>query len=270
MARISCRPSIPGMPMSATSTSRQLRAIASSASGRSRQSSPSRRRLPAPFAADSANPARRRPPARERHRAAARRRAPARRGRRADVRAIRRCRCWLVDDHQRQRHRERRAVPGPSLDAGNRAAVELGQLLGDRQARARGRRARARRSRRAWRKRSKTNGRKSAAMPRPVSLTVTSTCELTRARRSCTLPPRGVNLIAFDSRFQTICCSRSASPDTGVVQRVDHRFDAHALGIRRRHDRGARVVQDRRQVHRLDIQAQTARRRSARRRARPR
>ena len=54
-------------------------------------------------------------------------------------------------------------------------------------------------------------------MPRPVSLTVTSTCEFTRDSRNCTLPPRGVNLIALDSRFQTICCRRSASPDTGAV-----------------------------------------------------
>ena len=30
--------------------------------------------------------------------------------------------------------------------------------------------------------------------------------------RTVTRPSRGVNLIAFDSRFQTICCSRSASP----------------------------------------------------------
>ena len=42
-------------------------------------------------------------------------------------------------------------------------------------ARGRGRPARAKTSRRACRNRSKTNGRKSGAMPRPVSLTVSST-----------------------------------------------------------------------------------------------
>ena len=54
-------------------------------------------------------------------------------------------------------------------------------------------------------------------MPAPVSLTVISTCESTRARRNWTFPPRGVNLIAFDSRFQTICWRRSASPITAAA-----------------------------------------------------
>ncbi len=54
-------------------------------------------------------------------------------------------------------------------------------------------------------------------MPHPVSLTVISTCQFTRAIRSCTLPSRGVNLIALESRVQTICCSRSGPPDMGDV-----------------------------------------------------
>ena len=46
-------------------------------------------------------------------------------------------------------------------------------------------------------------------MPWPVSLTTSSTRESTRCERTCTRPPRGVNLTAFDSRFHTTCCSRS-------------------------------------------------------------
>ena len=64
----------------------------------------------------------------------------------------------------------------------------------------------------AWRKRSKTCGRKSLSMPWPVSLTVSS-MSLPR-RFSCTLvaPPLGVNFMALLARFQTTCCSRSGSP----------------------------------------------------------
>ena len=57
--------------------------------------------------------------------------------------------------------------------------------------------------------------------------------ELTRSRRSCTCPPRGVNFTAFDSRFHTTCWSRSGSPDTGATVGLDERFDGDALGVRR-------------------------------------
>ena len=98
-------------------------------------------------------------------------------------------RALRVHDHQRQPHAERRALSSPGargVARCRRAARRCG-------ARSRAR-ARARRSSRvvpasAWRKRSKTCGRKSGRMPMPVSLTTISTCELTRSSRTCTRPP---------------------------------------------------------------------------------
>ena len=49
----------------------------------------------------------------------------------------------------------------------------------------------------------------------PVSATLISMCEFTRSSRTCTLPSLGVNLMAFDSRFQITCWSRSGSPKIG-------------------------------------------------------
>ena len=43
-------------------------------------------------------------------------------------------------------------------------------------------------------------------------------CEFTRSSRTCTRPPFGVNFTAFDSRFQTTCCRRSGSPETGPTR----------------------------------------------------
>ena len=51
----------------------------------------------------------------------------------------------------------------------------------------------------------------------PVSLTATSTWELTRSSRTWTLPPRFVNLTAFERRFHITCCRRSGSPEIGVA-----------------------------------------------------
>jgi hypothetical protein len=51
----------------------------------------------------------------------------------------------------------------------------------------------------------------------PVSLTATSTCELTRSRRTWILPPLLVNFTAFDSRFHITCCRRSGSPAMGAA-----------------------------------------------------
>ena len=66
----------------------------------------------------------------------------------------------------------------------------------------------------AWRKRSKMKGRNSAAMPSPVSVTWICAWPSVRARRISTRPPAEVNLIALESRFHTICCSRPASPES--------------------------------------------------------
>ena len=67
----------------------------------------------------------------------------------------------------------------------------------------------------ACRKRSKTLGKNSDLMPIPESATVISTWEFTRSSRTSTLPSLGVNLIALVSKFQTICCKRVGSPETG-------------------------------------------------------
>ncbi len=68
----------------------------------------------------------------------------------------------------------------------------------------------------AWRKRSKTCGRKLWEIPAPVSRTVITTCDCSRASRSSTRPSRGVNLTALASRFPMICCRRSGSPQNSA------------------------------------------------------
>ena len=52
-------------------------------------------------------------------------------------------------------------------------------------------------------------------MPMPVSMTLISTCELTRSSKTWTWPPLGVNLTALERRFQTTCWRRAGSPVTG-------------------------------------------------------
>jgi hypothetical protein len=52
-------------------------------------------------------------------------------------------------------------------------------------------------------------------MPAPLSSTLISMQEPTRDSVTATRPPRGVNLIAFDSRFQMTCCRRLGSPEIG-------------------------------------------------------
>ena len=63
---------------------------------------------------------------------------------------------------------------------------------------------------------------------------VISMCELDPLEhRRATVPPFGVNLIALTSRFQTTCCSRFGSPETGPAMgsRIS---EADALGFGRR------------------------------------
>ena len=96
-------------------------------------------------------------------------------------------------------------------------------------------------------------------MPTPVSLTASSTCELTRSSRTWTRPPRPVNLTALVSRFHSTCCRRSGSPEIGPTPGIEDGLDADALGIRGRLHRRDRVVDDHRQLHRLDVQADLAR-----------
>jgi hypothetical protein len=66
-----------------------------------------------------------------------------------------------------------------------------------------------------------------------------------------------VNFTALASRFQITCCNRSASPGTrGAAVGCD--VEAHAPGLRRRHHRGGRIVDHRRQIDLLDVQLQLA------------
>ena len=65
------------------------------------------------------------------------------------------------------------------------------------------------------RKRSNTYGRKSAAMPTPLSLTAICTWEFTRWSWTCTRPAFGVNFTALLRRFHITCRKRSGSPLTG-------------------------------------------------------
>ena len=64
----------------------------------------------------------------------------------------------------------------------------------------------------ACQKRSKMRGKNSLEIPLPVSATVMATCESRRSTVTSTLPPRGVNLMAFVKRFHATCWRRSASP----------------------------------------------------------
>ena len=127
-------------------------------------------------------------------------------------------------DRQRDGCSGRRTVkvaprPTPALAAVDRAAVQLDQLAHDRQARGRARRACAPRSTRpGGSARTRAAGTR-RAMPTPSSLTASSTSRFAAPRRERTWPPGGVNLIAFESRFQTTCCSRLAIAEhlAGVV-----------------------------------------------------
>ena len=73
-----------------------------------------------------------------------------------------------------------------------------------------------------------------ASMPMPVSLTVSSSIvAVARAggRRRC--PPRGVNLTAFESRFQITCCSRSGSPTSAATHGSNWPLDGARRAPRR-------------------------------------
>ena len=52
-------------------------------------------------------------------------------------------------------------------------------------------------------------------MPIPVSATVIRAIDPLRSRPTCTFACGSLNLIAFESRFQTTCCSRAGSASTG-------------------------------------------------------
>ena len=81
--------------------------------------------------------------------------------------------------------------------------------------RGRGRRAARTLDESAWRKRSNTCGRNAGCDAHRRRRTPTRRPSSSRrATATVTWPPDGVNFTAFDTRFQTTCCKRSASPFT--------------------------------------------------------
>src|SRR5438132_11970896 len=99
---------------------------------------------------------------------------------------------------------------------GNRASVQFNDVSRDRQAQPQtGMLSRA--GRISLTKSIEINGRNSWGIPMPESLTATSRYESMRVIFTDTSPLRGVNLTAFDSKFQRTCCRRSASPVTTVA-----------------------------------------------------
>ncbi|MDR8969649.1 hypothetical protein FEP58_06045 [Burkholderia multivorans] len=73
---------------------------------------------------------------------------------------------------------------------------------------------------------SNTCGTNSGAMPCPVSVTVSTACVSSCATLTVTSPPAGVNFSAFDTRLDSICRSRSASPETMQVATRDSNSSA--------------------------------------------
>ena len=63
---------------------------------------------------------------------------------------------------------------------------------------------------------SKAKGRNAGLIPSPLSATRSRACWSTVSRETSTSPPAGVNLMAFDSRLDTACCSRPGSPLTQI------------------------------------------------------
>jgi hypothetical protein len=92
-------------------------------------------------------------------------------------------------------------------------------------------------------KRSKTYGKNSRLILLRVWVTVTSTWELSRWKLARTCPALGVNLMAFESTFQTACCRRLGAPSTGpafgsaTLRRWMRLASSAARRTRRRHHR---------------------------------
>ena len=112
----------------------------------------------------------------------------------------------------RQAHDKRRPFSFARADGRDAPPVHFREVTHNCQVQARGRRARVSRAASSCLNRSKTCGRKSGAMPTPVSATTSSTRDSVTSRDTRTAPPSGVNLTAFDNRFQTTWCSRAWSP----------------------------------------------------------
>ena len=87
-----------------------------------------------------------------------------------------------------------------------------------------------------------------------------STCAPRRRQAArCTRPPSGVNLMAFESRFQTTCCRRSGSPETGPASGSSSVSSADAPWPPRPGATASRAASiDRGQVHRAHVEPQLA------------
>ena len=111
-----------------------------------------------------------------------------------------------LDGLERQGDGECRAVIFAGAFGGDGAAVELDELLDDGQAEAEAAVA-AGRSTVGLAEAIEDVRQEFGRDAGPVSVTLTSTCELTRSSAIWMRPPLGVNLTALVSRFQTTCCS---------------------------------------------------------------
>ena len=96
-------------------------------------------------------------------------------------------------------------------------------------------------------------------MPVPVSRTVIAYVRVRVASEACTLDPPavGVNLMAFDSRFQTICCSTVGIAAIGPTP-SSIVLDADLFGVGGRPHRLDRLAQDIGQVHGPNLQPQVS------------
>ena len=99
----------------------------------------------------------------------------------------------------RQRDDERRALPSSGAVGGDSAAVQLDEMLDERQPSPRPPCARVLELS-AWRNRSNTCGSTSGAIPWPVSLTTICTWAVTRCSASWTWPPAGRELDGVDEQ----------------------------------------------------------------------
>ena len=123
---------------------------------------------------------------------------------------------------------DREAEPEPAVDAGRRG-VRLAEALED--------------------VRGELGG-----IPMPLSRTESSTAPPTCASRTSTRPPVGVNLMAFESRFQATCCSRPGSPATSRRAPRTRWLDRDLPRGRRRPHRLDGRLEDRAEIDGPDVQ----------------
>ena len=93
----------------------------------------------------------------------------------------------------------------------------------------------------------------------PVSLTTIFTCDVVlRRRRTSMLPPRGVNLTAFDRRFHTTCCKTAVVARHGRRAVPERALQVNTLCVGGRLHRRDRIFDDRGHVGGLHFQPRLA------------